>query len=163
VTTQPDDTTRWIDNQGDIWTLGDDGLMHTPETAAFPREHVEKKWGPLRPLDDARYPADLHPSEIVEVAAAQMSSVAGIHYVPQTSSDPIYDQLAKAAYDALAPLIRQQVAEEIAVALEAVPNEVYPEDCFPPDGTSVDCHSARVMRVAYPAAAGIAREIGGQA
>ena len=38
----------WIDRHGDVWTEGDDGLMHTPETASFPREHVEKKWGPLR-------------------------------------------------------------------------------------------------------------------
>lgn len=38
---------RWRDRQGDIWSLGDDGLMHTPETEPFPREHVEKKWGPL--------------------------------------------------------------------------------------------------------------------
>ena len=36
------------DRHGDPWTPGDDGLMHTPETAPFPREHVEKKWGPLR-------------------------------------------------------------------------------------------------------------------
>lgn len=35
------------DRHGDIWTLGPDGLMHTPETAPFPREHVEHKWGPL--------------------------------------------------------------------------------------------------------------------
>lgn len=27
-----------------------DGLMHTPETAPFPREHVEHKWGPLVPV-----------------------------------------------------------------------------------------------------------------
>lgn len=40
----------WIDNQGDVWTLGSDGLMHTPETAPFPREYVEKKWGPLKPV-----------------------------------------------------------------------------------------------------------------
>lgn len=52
MTTQPDDATRWIDNQGDIWTLGSDGLMHTPETAPFTREHVEKKWGPLKPMTD---------------------------------------------------------------------------------------------------------------
>lgn len=26
--------------------------MHTPETAPFPREHVEKKWGPLRLIPD---------------------------------------------------------------------------------------------------------------
>lgn len=38
----------WVDKQGDVWRLGDDGLMHTPETAPFPREHVERKWGPLR-------------------------------------------------------------------------------------------------------------------
>lgn len=57
--------------------------------------------------------------------------------------------------------VKAEVSEEIATALETVPGEVYPEDFFPPDGTSVDCHSARVMRVAYPAAAHIAREIGG--
>ena len=56
--------------------------------------------------------------------------------------------------------IRTQVAEEIAAALDAVPAEVYPEDVFPPDGTSIDCQSAKVMRFAYPAAAGLAREIG---
>lgn len=42
------------DRHGDIWTLGDDGLMHTPETAPFPREHVEKKWGPLVPVPSAQ-------------------------------------------------------------------------------------------------------------
>lgn len=41
---------RWKDSQGDIWTLGDDGYLHTPETMPFPREHVEKKWGPLKPV-----------------------------------------------------------------------------------------------------------------
>lgn len=40
----------WADRQGDRWTLGADGLLHTPETQPFPREHVEKKWGPLRAL-----------------------------------------------------------------------------------------------------------------
>jgi hypothetical protein len=39
--------TAWRDKQGDIWTEGDDGLMWTPETRPFPREHVERKWGPL--------------------------------------------------------------------------------------------------------------------
>jgi len=39
----------WRDRHGDVWTLGSDGLLHTPETRAFPREHVEKKWGPLVP------------------------------------------------------------------------------------------------------------------
>lgn len=35
------------DRQGDVWTTGDDGLLHSPETRPFPREHVERKWGPL--------------------------------------------------------------------------------------------------------------------
>lgn len=37
----------WRDRHGDEWTEGDDGLMHTRETAPFSREYVEKKWGPL--------------------------------------------------------------------------------------------------------------------
>lgn len=41
--------TAWTDRHGDVWTLGDDGMLHTPETAPFPREHVVKKWGPLVP------------------------------------------------------------------------------------------------------------------
>ncbi|HEY3559635.1 MAG TPA: hypothetical protein VGL05_19335 [Kribbella sp.] len=65
------------------------------------------------------------------------------------------------ALEAAYPAIRQHVAEQIAAALDAVPAQAYPEDIFPPDGTSIDCQSARVMRFAYPAAANIAREIGG--
>lgn len=38
---------EWVDNQGDVWVQGEDGLMHSYETAPFPREHVERKWGPL--------------------------------------------------------------------------------------------------------------------
>lgn len=49
----------WIDNQGDIWVLGADGLMHTYETAPFTREFVEKKWGPLRPVSDREGDGDL--------------------------------------------------------------------------------------------------------
>lgn len=45
----------WVDRQGDVWRVGDDGLMHTPETAPLPREYAEKKWGPLR-LVDTRFP-----------------------------------------------------------------------------------------------------------
>lgn len=45
----------WVDRHGDVWRMGDDGLMWTPETAPFSREHVEKKWGPLR-LVDTRFP-----------------------------------------------------------------------------------------------------------
>lgn len=54
---------------------------------------------------------------------------------------------------------RKDAGEEIALALEAIPATVYPEDIFPPDGTSVDAQSAKVMRFAYPAAARIAREV----
>lgn len=44
----------WRDRHGDVWQLGDDGLMHTPETIPFKREYVEKKWGPLvSVLDEA--------------------------------------------------------------------------------------------------------------
>lgn len=67
----------------------------------------------------------------------------------------------RAALEAAYPAIRQQVAQEIAAALDAIPGTAYPEDVLPPDGTSTDCQSARVMRSAYPAAARIAREIGG--
>jgi hypothetical protein len=49
----------WVDRHGDVWRLGNDGLLWTEDTAPFPREHVEKKWGPLRPhADDA---AAVHP------------------------------------------------------------------------------------------------------
>ena len=49
----------WIDKQGDAWRLGTDGLMHTPETAPFTREHVERKWGPLRLVRDPATSPDL--------------------------------------------------------------------------------------------------------
>ena len=48
----------WADRNRDVWRVGDDGLMWTPETAPFPREHVEKKWGPLRLVDPRIRPAD---------------------------------------------------------------------------------------------------------
>lgn len=40
----------WVDKHGDVWREGADGLLHTPETAPFSREVVERKWGPLRPV-----------------------------------------------------------------------------------------------------------------
>lgn len=43
---------QWLDRHGDVWTLGADGLLHTPETRPFHREHVERKWGPLRPAEE---------------------------------------------------------------------------------------------------------------
>lgn len=47
----------WRDKQGDIWHEDADGLMHTRETAPFPREHVERKWGPLVPVDNPLHTA----------------------------------------------------------------------------------------------------------
>lgn len=49
------------DRQGDVWMLGHDGLMHTPETTPFPLHYVHKKWGPLTPLEPGteRYRARL--------------------------------------------------------------------------------------------------------
>lgn len=49
VRTVPTPGVPLMDRQGDVWTLGADGLMHTPETAPFPHAYVEKKWGPLIP------------------------------------------------------------------------------------------------------------------
>lgn len=40
----------WRDRHGDVWVLAEDGLLHARETRPFPREHVEKKWGPLVPV-----------------------------------------------------------------------------------------------------------------
>lgn len=51
----------WRDRQGDVWTEGDDGLMHTPDTAPFSRGHVEKKWGPLVPVAAPPSIADMVP------------------------------------------------------------------------------------------------------
>lgn len=48
-----DSTQAWADRHGDVWRLGDDGLLHTPETRPFPLDHVRKKWGPLRPISSA--------------------------------------------------------------------------------------------------------------
>lgn len=50
----PVDDDRWVDRQGDVWHFGADGLMHTRETRPFTREHVERKWGPLRPVEVPR-------------------------------------------------------------------------------------------------------------
>ena len=41
-------TDSWIDRHRDVWKIGDDGLLHTPETKPFPGYFVERKWGPLR-------------------------------------------------------------------------------------------------------------------
>ncbi|WP_311208789.1 MULTISPECIES: hypothetical protein [unclassified Aeromicrobium] len=58
--------TAWRDSQGDIWTEGDDGLMHTPDTQPATRERVERKWGPLEPVPDLidgdTIPAHAHPN-----------------------------------------------------------------------------------------------------
>lgn len=46
----PTGGSRWTDRHHDVWTMHADGLMRTPETAPFPPQHVEKKWGPLTPI-----------------------------------------------------------------------------------------------------------------
>ena len=54
---------RFKDRHGDLWVFGADGLMHTPETAPFPYEHVKRKWGPLRIIDmEGVRPAVSHPN-----------------------------------------------------------------------------------------------------
>lgn len=99
------DVGPWLDRQGDVWTLGADGFLRTPETAAFTREYVERKWGPLQPAptdaetDAARavivalapHNMELRPdgSEDREAAAY----VAGV----QAASDAIPRALAAAA------------------------------------------------------------------
>lgn len=47
------DTGPWRDRQGDVWGLGEDGLLWTRETMPFPRYHIVKKWGPLVPVEAA--------------------------------------------------------------------------------------------------------------
>lgn len=44
------DGSLWVDRLGDVWAHRDNGLMESFETAPFPREHVEKKWVPLKQL-----------------------------------------------------------------------------------------------------------------
>lgn len=55
VATRP----AWKDRHGDVWVIGSDGLLHTRETRPFPRELVERKWGPLT---DATGLCDVHES-----------------------------------------------------------------------------------------------------
>lgn len=59
----------WSDRHGDIWRLGGDGLMHSPETAPFSREHVEKKWGPLTPVRHVPPPTDVEARRMLIGAA----------------------------------------------------------------------------------------------
>lgn len=42
----------WRDRDGDIWVMGQYGLMMTPDTAPFGSEYVVKKWGPLVSVGD---------------------------------------------------------------------------------------------------------------
>lgn len=60
---------RWVDKWGDVWQVGDDGLLHTPETAPFPREYVERKWGPLRELSGDGLLEDLAEAERANIHA----------------------------------------------------------------------------------------------
>lgn len=61
---------QWRDNQGDIWTAGPDGLLHTPETRPFDREYVEKKWGPLIPIPQGPDVSALEPMRFRDFAEA---------------------------------------------------------------------------------------------
>lgn len=67
----------WIDKQGDVWTEGPDGLMHSYETAPFSREHVEKKWGPLRLVGEPAAPAPAL-ERVAQVLAAHAPFVGPI-------------------------------------------------------------------------------------
>lgn len=61
------------DRQGDIWEKGEDGLLHSFETAPFSLEHVEKKWGPLTsPADEVleRYRRKVRVAEKAAAATA---------------------------------------------------------------------------------------------
>jgi hypothetical protein len=69
-------TGPWRDIQGDVWALGEDGLLHTPETRAFPREHVEKKWGPLVVESPGPAPESLPPASAASTAPSTHSTPA---------------------------------------------------------------------------------------
>lgn len=139
---------------GNPWCqCGHQYAAHTsPGAACTMTVGGEQHTATLSLADEGNAPAPPISDEMVLAAANAVHAFRG------TGHAAIRDAL-EAAY----PAIRQRVAEEIAAALDAVPAEVYPEDIFPPDGTSTDCQSARVMRFAYPAAAKIAREIGAKA
>jgi hypothetical protein len=63
--------------------------------------------------------ADGISAEALTLAAGGMAEFPGIYCVPQVSQDPIYDRLARSALAAAMPELRRQIAEEIAVAIEA--------------------------------------------
>jgi hypothetical protein len=71
----------WTDRVGDVWQYGIDGLMHTPETTPFPREHVEKKWGPLRL-------ARVHPPVVIDITGGPLSPDERAIHAKYQSDDP---------------------------------------------------------------------------
>lgn len=54
-------TLRLRDRHGDVWMVGDDGLLHAHDTAPFSFEHVEGKWGPLHVHRSVETRDDEHP------------------------------------------------------------------------------------------------------
>lgn len=50
-----DEAPAWLDRHGDVWVFRN-GMGWSFETRPFTREHIEKKWGPLVPLEAAQRP-----------------------------------------------------------------------------------------------------------
>lgn len=84
-------TVAWADRHGDIWREGDDGLMHSPETAPFTREHVEKKWGPLVLVDGAPQPSEREVRRMIIEAAV---SAIEPHVVNRTAAWNAWNSIA---------------------------------------------------------------------
>jgi hypothetical protein len=76
----------WIDTHHDVWTMGSDGIMHSPETAPFPPAHVAKKWGPLLPVVVETEPCS-HPDCEVEVGDDRVDEQTGRRYCTDEHRD----------------------------------------------------------------------------
>lgn len=93
-------TPAWRDRHGDIWTEGDDGLMHTRETAPFTREHVVKKWGPLVPTSDAARRADARRVALPIIANASNYPLAVVPHILGRDMSGVIAAVADAFIDA---------------------------------------------------------------
>lgn len=114
-------TAVWRDRHGDEWVEDAGSLMHSFETAPFPREYVEKKWGPLVPVVTQPAP-----------------------------SLPTREQIAEAIWDAM-PFEAQEAmlttdADEAADAVLALLSQPTPADQQP----AVDRIQADLLAVAEP-------------
>lgn len=73
----------WVDRQGDVWNLGNDGLLHTRETAPLSAAHVNRKWGPLITLEqDAEFALLARYSVTQTLEAVRHLSANGSHMQP---------------------------------------------------------------------------------